>query len=54
MPLAQLELVEGGHFALEAKADELAPLICEFLEHSLPATTASSFNSPLAAARQLP
>jgi pimeloyl-ACP methyl ester carboxylesterase len=54
MPLAQLELVESGRFDLEAKADELAPLICEFPGISLPSTTASSFNSPLAAARQFP
>lgn len=35
MPLAEVELVESGHFALESKADEMSPVIRNFLERSL-------------------
>jgi pimeloyl-ACP methyl ester carboxylesterase len=38
MPDAELHLIDTGHFALEDKADEMVPLIRNFLERKLPAT----------------
>lgn len=36
MPDAELHLIDTGHFALEDKADEMVPLIRDFLAHKLP------------------
>jgi pimeloyl-ACP methyl ester carboxylesterase len=36
LPDAELHLVDSGHFALEDKLDEMAPLIGDFLDRKLP------------------
>jgi pimeloyl-ACP methyl ester carboxylesterase len=35
-PQAELHLIDSGHFALEDKADEIMPLIQDFLGRTLP------------------
>lgn len=34
MPKAEVHIVDGGHFALDAAADEIAALVRGFLGHS--------------------
>jgi pimeloyl-ACP methyl ester carboxylesterase len=38
MPDAELHLIDTGHFALEDKADEMIPLIRNFLDRKMPGT----------------
>lgn len=38
LPDAELHLIDTGHFALEDKLDEMAPLINDFLDRKLPIT----------------
>ena len=35
LPDAELHLIDTGHFALEDKADEMAPVIHSFLDRSI-------------------
>jgi pimeloyl-ACP methyl ester carboxylesterase len=45
LPHAELHLLDTGHFALEDKADEMVPLIRDFLGRHLPGQPRSPINS---------
>jgi len=40
LPSAEVHLLDTGHFALEDKADEMVPLICDFLDREVAPATA--------------